>query len=250
MNWEITENTSVAEIITQYPDIRRLFEEMGIDYCCGGKNSLKDACQKAGLSWQNVITKLKEIIEQPNSPKSPSTNWLEVSLTELIQHILTKHHVYLKEHLPRLKNLSDKVYHAHQQNHGEMLQKLKQALETLRIDIEMHLSKEEQILFPLIKDMETFANGQGSKPIVHCGSVENPIRQMEIEHDSVGKILAQMRKITSEYQLPDDACKSFQALYDGLKELEQNLHEHIHLENNILFPKAIQLERKIYSLEN
>ena len=245
MNWEISENTSVAEVVTQYPETRRLLEEMGIDYCCGGKHSLKEACHRSGLSCRDVIGKLKEAIEQSVSEKSPSKNWIEVSLTELVQHIIDAHHTYLKEHLPRLKSLSDKVYNAHKQHHGEMIQDLKRAIETLRIDIEMHLAKEEQILFPLIKEMESFAKNQGPRPTVHCGSVENPIRQMEAEHDAAGDLLAQMRKITSEYKLPDDACESFKALYDGLKELERDLHEHIHLENNILFPKAIKLESEI-----
>lgn len=245
MNYEISGNTSVAEVVIQYPQTRRLLEEMGIDYCCGGKHSLKDACSKAGLPWQNVIGKLKETIEQSVSEKSQSKNWTEVPLTELVQHIIDAHHKYLKENLPRLKSLSDKVYNAHKQHHGEMIQELKRALETLRIDIEMHLAKEEQILFPLIKEMEVFANNQGPKPTVHCGSVENPIRQMEAEHDAAGNLLERMRKITSKYRLPDDACESFKALYDGLKELEKDLHEHIHLENNILFPKAVELEKNL-----
>jgi len=245
MDWEISENTSVAEVVTKHPQTRRLLEKMGIDYCCGGKHSLKDACNKSGLSWQDVISKLKKTIEQSVSERSQSKNWTEVSLTELVQHIIDAHHAYLKERLPRLKSLSDKVYNAHKQHHGEMIQELKRAIETLRIDIEMHLAKEEQILFPLLKEMEAFAKKQGPKPTVHCGSVENPIHQMEVEHDAAGNLLAQMRKITSEYKLPDDACESFKTLYDGLKELEKDLHEHIHLENNILFPKAVKLESEI-----
>ena len=245
MNHEISKNTSVAEIVTQYPQISLMLEDLGIDYCCGGKHSLQHACNETGLSSEDVVAKLKETIEQSVSEKSQSKNWTEVSLTELVQHIIDAHHAYLKEHLPRLKSLSDKVYNAHKQHHGEMIQELKRAFETLRIDIEMHLAKEEQILFPLIKEMESFAKNQGPKPTVHCGSVENPIRQMEAEHDAAGDLLAQMREITSGYKLPDDACESFNALYDGLKELEKDLHEHIHLENNILFPKSIELEKNV-----
>jgi len=245
MNSGISENVSVAEIVTQYPQTRRVFEEMGIDYCCGGKISLKGACQKTGLSCKDVSEKLYEAIEQSKSEGLQAKDWTKVSLTELAEHIIDAHHKYLKDNLPRLKNLSDKVYNAHKQHHGEMIQKLKQALENLKTDIEMHLAKEEQILFPLIEEMETFADGRGPKPQVHCGSVQNPINQMELEHDRAGELLAEMRKITSEYKLPDDACESFKSLYDGLQELEKDLHEHIHLENNILFPKAAQLENKI-----
>lgn len=245
MNYEISENITVAEIVTKYPHTRSLLEEMGIDYCCGGKHSLKEACSKIGLAPLDVMKKLEMAIEKPVSEKTESKNWAKVSLTELVEHIIAAHHKYLKENLPRLKSLSDKVYNAHKKHHGDMIQELKRALETLRIDIEMHLAKEEQILFPLIKEMEAFANNQGPKPTVHCGTVENPIRQMEAEHDAAGGLLERMRKITSEYRLPDDACESFKALYDGLKELEKDLHEHIHLENNILFPKAIELEKNL-----
>lgn len=245
MNLKISENTTVAEVVTQYPQTRLLLENIGIDYCCGGKRPLKDACNQAGLSWQEVITKLQGTIAQSQSGGHPSKNWGEASLTELVQHIIAEHHAYLKGNLPRLKSLANKVYHAHKSHHGEMIQQLIQSFETLRIDIEMHLGKEEQILFPLIKEMEAFAKKQGPRPTVHCGSVENPIRQMELEHDAAGDLLAQMRKITFEYKLPDDACESFKALYDGLKELEKDLHEHIHLENNILFPKAVEIEKNL-----
>lgn len=245
MRSKISESTSIAEIVTQHPHTRKLFEEMGIDYCCGGKQPLKEACRKAGLSLHDVIQKLINVTTQHDSKELLSKNWSEVSLGELVQHIIAKHHVYLKEQLPRLKDLAKKVYNAHRQHHGEMIQKLLQYLEHLWTDIEMHLAKEERILFPLIQEMETFGNGQGPKPMMHCGSIENPIRQMELEHVSAGDILAEMRTITSEYQLPKDACESFRALYDGLGALEKDLHEHIQLENNILFPKAVELEGKI-----
>ncbi len=244
MNRRFSEYTTIAEIVTQYPQTRRLLEELGLDYCCGGKTSLQDASQKAGLSCQEVLTKLNEKIDQSDSKESPPKNWMAVPMTELIRHIVDIHHTYLKENLPRLKNLSEKVYRAHMQHHGDMLQKLKQVLETLRIDLEMHLAKEEEILFPLIREMESFANNQGPRPAVHCGTIQNPIQQMEYEHQSAGELLGQMRKITSDYQLPADACRSFQAFYEGLQDLEQDLHEHIHLENNILFPRALQLERQ------
>ena len=245
MNWEISENTSVAKIVTRYPHTRKFFEGIGIDYCCGGKYSLKNACDKIGLAWQDVIEKLLERLQESESKPAHIIDWTKASLTELAGHIVNRHHSYLREQFPRLTNLADKVFNAHKENHGEMIRKLKEVLENLRADIEMHLEKEEQILFPLIKDMEAFANGQGPMPTVHCGTVENPIRQMEFEHDTAGDFLSRMRSITNDYQLPDDACESFKALYDGLKELEKDLHEHIHLENNILFPKAIELEKNV-----
>ncbi len=245
MDKNITELSTVADIVTEYPQSRLLFEELSIDYCCGGKKTLKEACQNAGLSWQDVIEKLRERIQQSESKPAHTEDWTKASLTDLAGHIVNTHHGYLRDQFPRLTNLTGKVYNAHKEKHGEMIRKLKQVLDNLRIDIEMHLEKEEQILFPLIKDIEAFAAGQGPMPTVHCGTVENPIRQMEFEHDTAGDFLSRMRTITDDYQLPDDACESFKALYDGLKELEKDLHEHIHLENNILFPRAIKLENRL-----
>lgn len=244
MKLQITEHTPVADVVVQYPQTRKLLESHGIDYCCGGKQSFKAACDKANVSWQDMRNQLKETIKQ-TAGTPPPKEWVTASLSELVQHIIDAHHAYLREHLPRLDNLVEKVYRAHRERHGEMIQTLRLSLETLRAEIEMHLDKEEQILFPLINDMEAFAEGRGSKPSVHCGTIENPIRQMSFEHDSAGELLAQMRQLTSGYEPPKDACESFKALYGGLRELENDLHDHIHLENNILFPKAIQLENKI-----
>jgi regulator of cell morphogenesis and NO signaling len=245
MDMKITEKSTVGDIVKTYPQVQMLFEQLSIDYCCGGKQTLKEACQKAGLSLQNVIEKIEEKLQQSSMESEPTKDWTKASLTELASHIIDTHHAYLREQFPRLKSLADKVYNAHKENHGERIRKLKEVLENLRTDIEMHLDKEEQILFPLIKEMESFSAGQSSKPTVHCGTVENPIRQMEFEHNNAGDMLQQMRNISDDYKLPEDACESFKALYDGLQELENDLHKHIHLENNILFPKSVELESKL-----
>lgn len=247
MKLKITENTPVSEIVIHYPQTRKQLEEWGIDYCCGGRRPFKEACIIANQSWQQVCEKLNEMIEQ--STQAPyAKNWTAVSLTELADHIIDAHHTYLRENLPRLKQLAEKVYHAHQERHGKMIVKLRDLLQTLSGEIETHLAKEEQVLFPLIQQMVVFERDPKTRPSIHCGTIENPIRQMSVEHDSAGDILTQIRKTTSDYKLPADACESFKALYDGLRELEYDLHDHIHLENNILFPKAIQLENKICSL--
>jgi len=236
---EIPENLSVGQVVARYPQTRKAFEEMGIDYCCGGKQPISEACRKAGLNCRDVTDRLAHVIEQPE--QLPSGNWLKASLTELSDHIEQRHHTYLRENLPRLVKLAEKVYAAHKEAHGPMMKQLIQAIELLRVDIEMHLAKEEQVLFPIIRQMDAF-RGQGQAPAFHCGSIQNPIGQMEYEHDAAGQMLEQIRKITSEYELPPDACASFRALYDGIQDLEQDLHEHIHLENNILFPRAAQME--------
>jgi regulator of cell morphogenesis and NO signaling len=135
-----------------------------------------------------------------------------------------------------------KVEKAHGAHHGEMLSQLRRTYNAIRAELEPHLMKEEQILFPLIKETQVFVSGGGKKPVTHCGSVANPIRQMEIEHDNAGRELATLRRLTDGYQLPDDACPAFTALYEGFANMEADLHEHIHLENNILFPKSMEQE--------
>ncbi len=177
--------------------------------------------------------------------KSDQKNLDKISLSKLIDHIINEHHAFLKEGLPRLKNLREKVYQAHQQRHGRMLENLGRILEKLRIDIEMHLAKEEQILFPAVKQIENHVKQGGPEPNIHIGNITNPVNQMEYEHEVAGSLLAEIRKNTSKYNPPADACESFKALCDGLRELEDNLHEHIHLENNILFPKAVKLEEEL-----
>ena len=242
---EITVTKSVADIVVKHPETRKLLEVIGIDYCCGGKHGLNEACESAGLSPQDVVQKLKEVVESSEKERSNKIKLDEISLEELIDHIISEHHAFLKEELPRLKNLREKVYRTHQQKHGSMLENLGRSFEKLRIDIEMHLAKEEQILFPAIEKIENHFRQGGPKPEIHCGSITNPISQMEYEHEVAGGLLAEMQKTTSGYNPPSEACESFKALYDGLWELEDNLHEHIHLENNILFPKAVKLEEEM-----
>jgi regulator of cell morphogenesis and NO signaling len=245
MTDEITITKSVAELVIKHPETRKPLEEMGIDYCCGGKHSLKEACESAGLSPQEVVDRLEKVIETSGGGKSEHKNLDNISLKELIDHIINEHHAFLKKELPRLKGLREKVYRAHQQKHGPMLESVGRIFQKLRTDIEMHLAKEEQILFPAIKQIENYIEQGGSEPEMHCGSITNPISQMEYEHEVAGSLLAEIRKSTSDYEPPTDACESFKALYDGLRELQDNLHEHIHKENNILFPKAVKLEEEM-----
>lgn len=241
MSTNIAGRTTVKDIVVQHPETRVVLEELGIDYCCGGKASLAQAAQQAGVSVDRVLANLDEALRAQEGGVAVK-DWASASPTELADHIEQTHHVFMKQQLPRLADLLDKTLQAHGQRHGEMLGQLKQTFITLKTDIEMHLAKEEQILFPLIRQMEAYQQGRGPVPEVHCGSVANPIGQMEFEHDQAGQFLAQIRAITSDFQLPEDACETFRALYDGLRDVEADLHEHIHLENNILFPEAVEVE--------
>ena len=194
---------------------------------------------------QPILAELAQVLEVTDQDTKSVDDWNSVSLTELVNHIEQTHHVFMKEQLPRLAGLLNKTIQAHGSKYGSMLERLKQSYTSLKTDIEMHLEKEEQILFPLIRQIEAFQQDRGPAPEMHCGSISNPIRQMEHEHDVAGQFLTQMRLITESYSLPNDACPTFTALFEGLDALEKDLHEHIHLENNILFPKTQDLEKQI-----
>jgi len=243
MNNTIDKTTTVGDFVVQFPQLRQTLEDLGIDYCCGGKRPLAEAAESAGQSWPAVEAALEKALAQ--NAESDTTDWNGESLSTLIDHIVETHHAFMKEQLPRLDGLLTKVQKAHSSLHGDMLTHLRHAYDSLRAELEAHLMKEEQILFPLVKQTEAFVNGGGRRPVSHCGSVANPIRQMEVEHDDAGDELAVMRKLTNGYQLPIDACQTFDALYEGLAAMEADLHEHIHLENNILFPKSVQLEAEM-----
>lgn len=243
MNIQINQNTTVGELVIAHPQLRKTLEKLGIDYCCGGKKPLRIAAQEAGVPWSTVETALNETLEK--RAETVARDWNTASLNELVDHIVKTHHAFTREQLVRLDGLLDKVEVAHGAHHGEMLAELHRIFSSLRSELEPHLMKEEQVLFPLIKQTEACVKDGGKKPVSHCGSVANPIQQMESEHEDAGSELATMRQLTNGYKLPDDACQTFTALYEGLIALENDLHLHIHLENNILFPKSIELEAKI-----
>lgn len=243
---EINPDQTVRDLVVQYPQLRAQLEKLGIDYCCGGLRPLSDAVKAAGLDWDPVENQLKSAWIAAQT-EAPSTDWDAASLSALADHILEKHHTFTKAQLLRLKELLQKVQRAHGEKHGPLLERLRSVFNGLSAELTEHLMKEEQILFPAIKEIDAFASGTGERPEFHCGTVEHPIRQMMTEHDSAGEALVELRRLTDNYRLPDDACQTFAALYDGFQALEADLHEHIHLENNILFPKSLEQENSMRS---
>lgn len=243
MKTELDKNTTVGDLVVRHPQLRLRLEQLGIDYCCGGKKPLIEAAEAAGQPWPVVEAALNAALTE--QPESDTTDWSRAPLITLVDHIENKHHAFMKEQLPRLDGLLEKVQNAHGDRHGDLLAQLRKVYSSIRAELEAHLMKEEEILFPAIKANETFLTNGGVKPVSHCGSVQNPIRQMEHEHDAAGDELAEMRRLTDGYQLPDDACQTFAALYEGLAAMEADLHEHIHLENNILFPQSVVQETEM-----
>ncbi|MFA7175416.1 MAG: iron-sulfur cluster repair di-iron protein [Kiritimatiellia bacterium] len=246
-NNSIQPEMTLGEVVVLYPQLRERLEQLGLDYCCGGKRSLAEAVQAVGLDLKKIVAKLEHSLAAQSSAES-LIDWAAQPLTILANHILETHHVFTKTQLTRIDALLTKVANTHLARHGRMLNALRNAFDPLKAELESHLPKEEQILFPSIKAIDAFMTGQGVRPVVHCGSVAYPIQQMEHEHDSAGDALVQMREITDGYRLPDDACQTFKALYEAIAALEDDLHQHIHLENNILFPASIRQEEAMGTL--
>jgi regulator of cell morphogenesis and NO signaling len=228
---------TVREFAVEVPQATRLFEKLGIDYCCGGGKSLRDACASANIPVEDVVKKLLSSVNESATPAN--ADWSTERLSDLADYIVAKHHVYVRQELPRLEQLLAKVASKHASNHPELKQ-VQNIFHALSEELTSHLMKEEQILFPYVKQLEAAGEDRMRPPMF--GSVKNPIHMMEIEHDSAGDALRELRSITNGFSAPEEGCFSYKALYQGLAEFETDLHQHIHLENNILFPRAIEME--------
>ena len=235
----LAENTTVAEMAASSLAAVRVFEKFGIDYCCGGKRPLAEVCREKGYDAGVIERELRSAVE---STPGAETDWSSAPLAELAQHIVGTHHEYLRRELPALQARLDKVYRVYNQRYGPTLLGLPEVFAGLRAELEMHMRKEEMILFPAVVAYESAVQSGQALPVTPFGTVANPIHMMEAEHESAGQALAEIRRITSDFQLPEYACVTYRALMSGLDELERDLHMHIHLENNILFPRAQELE--------
>ena len=236
----ITTDTTVRDVAMKLPQSTRLFEKLRIDYCCGGDKPLAEACASAGVDVDSVIEMLAGVT-QSNSQNESGLEFQNLTPTKLITHIVETHHVFTKSEMERLQSLADKVLAAHGGNHPELIH-VDELLARLGAELTPHMMKEEQVLFPYIVAMETAANQNRPVPFAPFGTVNNPIRMMMREHDAAGELMRELRALTSDYKVPADGCISYRTLYQALEHFEQDLHQHIHLENNILFPKALDLE--------
>jgi regulator of cell morphogenesis and NO signaling len=227
-------SASVGSCVAQHPQTSRVFEALKIDYCCGGGKSLEQACGDRKLDPQLVLQQLEQVISRG---EQSAEDWLHASLADLCDNVEQTHHAYLKRELPRLTQMIAKVVNAHGASHPELFQ-LPPLFAALRNEMEPHMFKEEHVLFPAIRLLESSADA----PAFPFGTIANPIRMMESEHDTAGDALAQIRKLTNDFAVPAGACNTYRATLAGLQELEADLHLHVHKENNILFPRAIELE--------
>jgi regulator of cell morphogenesis and NO signaling len=240
-----TVNKTIRDIAVEAPATTRVFEEFKIDYCCGGRRSLEDVCADTGIDPKVLIERIESAILNSRTQvdlahpedKSPS---------DLIGYIIDKHHVFTARELERLTPLMAKVAKRHGELHPE-LHELYALFMDLAASLVPHMRKEEVVLFPYILQLDDALKAGLSAPPSHFGTVQNPVRMMMSEHDTDGERLRQMRELTHDYTLPEGACPSFTALYAGLEDLERDLHRHIHLENNVLFPAAVELEQRLPS---
>jgi regulator of cell morphogenesis and NO signaling len=221
-------------------DLRKaqVFKKYGLDFCCGGKKTVRQACNEKGIDATKVEIELNKSDQVPTSSRPLAFD--EWNLDFLVDYIVRVHHAYVKRNSPDLRAYAHKVMKVHGRLHPE-LNLVHELVEAICLELDEHLIKEEQILFPYIKSLATSPpfELQSSAPF---GTVRNPVMMMEKEHEMVGKYFDQLRMVTNNYSIPSDACASYSLLYRLLPEFEEDLHLHIHLENNILFPKAIQLE--------
>jgi regulator of cell morphogenesis and NO signaling len=223
---------TVRDIALEQPACIRVFERYGIDYCCGGRKPIEEACSTKGLNIEQVLADLEKAAA---GNESQAEDWTAHSLTELSQHIVATHHEYCRRELPRLAALAARVVQRHGDTRKELVE-IQSRLAALDIDLTQHLMKEEMILFPAIAALEQ--NGMGHGQFTH---LDGPIAVMMREHDAAGILLAEMRDLSDDFTPPAGACPTYHAYYQGLREFEADLHQHIHLENNVLFPRALEM---------
>lgn len=238
MTIELTK--TVGEIAVENPAVIPFLEDMKIDYCCGGNRTLGDACQLAGVPAEKVISTLKKIhLETPKA--DPAVDWKDQPVSAITHYILEKHHTYTRSQLARIKKLASKVTAVHGARHPE-LTRVEEIAKEMAEEMEGHMAKEEEQVFPYLTALEKAGWKKEAVPDPFQGGplTNHPLKVLMWEHGMTGEEFEELHRLTNDFTLPDDACGSYQALYAALSGLEQDLHRHVHLENNILFRKAME----------
>lgn len=231
---------TVADVVTENIKAAHIFKKHGIDFCCGGGVSIKKACEKANIDPAILEAELLNL----DVVQDRGMDYNSWKLDFLAAHIENIHHAYVEENSPMLLQYAQRVNHVHGHHYtelGEIENLVKQVVQELA----SHMKKEELILFPFIKKMVKAEREGSPVPAIHFGTVENPIKMMESEHEEAGEILRRIAELSNNYTPPQGACNTYRAFYAKLDEFEQDLHQHVHLENNILFPKALKLEKEL-----
>ncbi len=238
----LTSEPTVAQFVAANHHAANVFKKYGIDFCCSGKKPLAQACTEKGVDAGAVLHDLGELPTEDVLPSQDFRSWDVGFLTDFI---VQTHHRYLYAELPMLREYTAKIARVHGERHPE-LREVFVVFAALQAELEDHLQKEEKVLFPYITRLSMAAETGQTLIAPPFQTAENPVRMMEQEHESVGEMLERLRVLTRDFALPADACNSYRVTFAKLAQLEKDLHQHIFLENNILFPKAIALERRIF----
>ena len=236
----ISNEKTVADYVTENIKTAHVFKKYGIDFCCGGGISVEKACAKKNVD----LTKLEKELSEVDVVKDLIEDYDKWDLDFLIMYIENVHHTYVKENLPLISQYSNKVAKVHGHHYKE-LQQVNKLFHEVANELITHLQKEEQVLFPFIKQLVTAKKTGSNEVAASFGTVNTPIKMMEHDHENAGDTFKEIARLTNNYSPPVEACNTFKALYAKLEEFEQDLHQHIHLENNILHPKAIELEHSL-----
>lgn len=233
-----TPETTIREVVATDFRTAAVFERFGLDFCCAGGRTIEQGCRDAGADENAVLRELDSVLRTPSAGAPRFASW---DVPTLVQYIVSNHHGYVRQAIPALRQHTRKIADVHGARHPELLH-VARLFERVAGEMEDHMMKEEQILFPFVTDLAVAASTGRPIPMPPFGTVENPIRMMEHEHQFVGDAMAEIRQVTGGYTVPDDACATYRVCLQELSAFEADLHAHVHLENNILFPRAIAIE--------
>lgn len=230
---------TIGEIVAQDYRTASVFKRYGIDFCCGGKRSVADACTEKGIDLTTIEQELSELVQQPSALQMSYKDWAADFLTD---YIVNRHHTYVRKAIPEITAYAEKVAKVHGKRHPETVE-IFYNWKALAAELESHMLKEENILFPYIKQLAKVNENQ--LLTLPFGTVQHPVSMMEMEHEDAGELMSVIRKLSSGFTPPEDACTTYRVLFNLLEDFENDLHEHVHIENNVLFPKAIQIENEL-----
>ena len=236
-----TTDTTIRDIVANDYRAADVFQRHGIDFCCGGDRTVKDACAAKGLAPAALLAELETTTAGAPAGVPRFNEW---DLPALTAYIVANHHAYVRRAIPTLLTHTRKVAAVHGEHHSEVIE-VSRLFDGVADEMLMHMEKEERMLFPYIDALAAAATGRRPAPFAPFGSVQNPIRMMEMEHESAGNAMARINELTRAYRPPEDACTTYRVCLQELDAFERDLHAHVHLENNILFPRAAQLEARV-----
>ena len=237
-----TEEVTLGGMVARDYRTAAILEKYGLDFCCGGRQSLADACRAKGVDPEGVLAELARL----DDSAAAEPPFASCDLDELVAHIVSTHHVYVKRTLPALDVYLQKLVAVHGGRHPE-LTTVREHFAQLARELTLHMAKEEEILFPYISALARVSRHEQDMPPNMFGTVQNPIRMLEGEHESAGHETELIRVLTGGYAVPGDGCTTYRVAFEELSAFERDLHRHVHLENNILFPRAVELEARLTS---